>query len=87
MVSTNAGIPAMYEDGKTAILVEPGDWQGLAAGVEELVGDPSLGVNLTSAAFQLCRQCEWENVRVSLYESYGFAPAAAPGRQARSVAI
>jgi phenylacetate-CoA ligase len=73
VVSSNAGgIPAMYENGRTAILVEAGDWQGLAAGVEALIDDPSLGVRLTSAAFELCRTCEWENVRVSLYESYGF---------------
>jgi phenylacetate-CoA ligase len=73
VVSTNAGgIPAMYENGKTAILVEPGDWQGLADGVQTLIDNPSLGVRLTAAAFQLCRQCEWENVRELLYESYGF---------------
>jgi glycosyltransferase involved in cell wall biosynthesis len=84
VVSTRAGgIPAMYENRKTAILVEPGDWQALAAGVEELIGDASLGALLTSAAFELCRQCEWENVRVSLYESYGFAPSAAGGNQAK----
>jgi phenylacetate-CoA ligase len=80
VVSTNAGgIPAMYEHRGTAMLVDPGDWQGLAAAVEELIGDPCLGIRLTSAAFQLCRQCEWENVRGTLYESYGFdlpAPSA-----------
>jgi glycosyltransferase involved in cell wall biosynthesis len=73
VVSTNAGgIPAMYENGKTAILVEPGDWRGLADGVQALIDNPSLGARLTAAAFQLCRQCEWENVRELLYESYGF---------------
>lgn len=73
VVSTNAGgIPAMYENGKTAILVEPGDWQGLADGVQALIDDPSLGRRLTPAAFHLCRQCEWEKVRELLYESYGF---------------
>jgi glycosyltransferase involved in cell wall biosynthesis len=80
VVSSNAGgIPAMYENGKTAILVEPGDWQGLAEGVEALVDNPSLGARLTSAAFQICRQCEWESVRDLLYESYGFVqPSAEP---------
>lgn len=73
IVSTNAGgISAMYENGRNAILVEPGDWRGLAAGVEALIEDPSLGARLTSAAFHLCQQCEWENVRDLLYESYGF---------------
>jgi len=83
VVSSNAGgIPAMYENGRTAILVEPGDWQGLAEGVEALIDDPSLGQRLTSAAFHLCRQCEWDNVRELLYESYGFVAEAVELRAA-----
>jgi phenylacetate-CoA ligase len=85
VVSTNAGgIPAMYENGKTAILVEPGDWRGLADGVQTLIGNPSLGARLTAAAFQLCRQCEWENVRELLYESYGFVVPTAEAVELRS---
>lgn len=77
IVSTSAGgIPFIYEDGKQAILVEPGDWRGLACGVEQILEDSSLGRELTSQAFQLCRQCEWDNVRRSLYRSYGLT---APG--------
>ena len=73
VVSSNAGgIPAIYENGRTAILVEPGDWKGLAKGVEALIDNPFLGMRLTSAALHLCRQCAWENVRELLYESYGF---------------
>ena len=89
VVSSNAGgIPAMYENGRTAILVEPGDWQGLAKGVEALIDDPSLGVRLTSAAFHICRQCEWESVRELLYESYGFVlPSAEPIKLSHSPAL
>jgi L-malate glycosyltransferase len=73
VVSTSAGgIPALYENNKTAILVEPGNWHGLAAGVEALIDNPALGVRLTMAALRLCRQCEWESVREALHESYGF---------------
>jgi L-malate glycosyltransferase len=85
VVSTNAGgIPAMYENGKTAILVEPGDWRGLADGVQVLIDNPSLGARLTAAAFQLCRQCEWESVRELLYESYGFVLPTAEAVELRS---
>jgi glycosyltransferase involved in cell wall biosynthesis len=73
IVSTNAGgIPFIYEDGKNAILVDPGDWQGLAAGVERLLNSPSLARQLAEEAAHLCRQCEWQNVRRLLYRSYDF---------------
>jgi L-malate glycosyltransferase len=73
VVSTNAGgIPFIYEDGKNAILVDPGDWQGLAAGVERLLNSPSLARQLAAEAAHLCRQCEWQNVRRLLYRSYDF---------------
>jgi len=74
----------MYENGKTAILVEPGDWRGLADGVQVLIDNPSLGARLTAAAFQLCRQCEWESVRELLYESYGFVLPTAEAVELRS---
>lgn len=73
VVSTKAGgIPFIYEDGKNAILVDPGDWQGLAAGVERVLNDPSWARQLAAEAAQLCRQCDWRNVRPLLYRSYGF---------------
>jgi O-antigen/teichoic acid export membrane protein/glycosyltransferase involved in cell wall biosynthesis len=88
VVSTNAGgIPAMYENGNTAVLVEPGDWQGLADGVQALIDTPSLGVRLTLAAFHLCRQCEWENVRELLYESYGFVAPTVEAVELRRASI
>ena len=51
-----------------------------------MIDDPSLGVRLTSAAFHLCRQCEWENVRELLYESYGFVQPSAEPIELRAVA-
>lgn len=73
IVSTNAGgIPAIYEHGRTALLVNDGDWQGMAEMAEKLLDDPLLGTRLTSAALELVRQFDWQQVRVRLYESYGF---------------
>jgi glycosyltransferase involved in cell wall biosynthesis len=72
VVSTNAGgISALYENERTAILVGTGDWKGLADGVLKIVEDASIGIALTSAAIEICRRCEWRNVRRCLYESYG----------------
>jgi len=73
VISTKAGgIPFIYQDGKNAILVELGDWEALAAGVERVLAEPSLGQRLASEAVQLSGQCDWQNVRRLLYQSYGF---------------
>jgi glycosyltransferase involved in cell wall biosynthesis len=73
VVSTTAGgIPFIYENAKNAILVDPGDWQGLAAGVDRLLKNQSSARQLAAEAVCLCRQCDWRNVRRQLYRSYGF---------------
>jgi len=75
VVSTNAGgIPFIYTDGENALLVEIGDWRGLAAAVSRLLQDEPLAHALATAGHRLCRQCDWQNIRRSLYESYGFVP-------------
>jgi len=75
VVSTRAGgIAAMYENEKNALLVEIGDWQGLAAGVETVLKFPQLALTLTREANQLVRSCDWKEVRKSLYLAYGFGP-------------
>jgi glycosyltransferase involved in cell wall biosynthesis len=73
VVSTNAGgIPYLYQDGKNALLVEVGDWEGLARGVERVLQDQELSRKLAFGGVELCRQCEWETVRRALYRVYGF---------------
>lgn len=75
VVSTNAGgIPFIYENGKNALLVDVGDWRALAAQVELVLRHQDLARQLTSAGVDLCRQCDWQNVRRALYEVYGFCP-------------
>jgi glycosyltransferase involved in cell wall biosynthesis len=74
VVTTNAGgIPYIYEQGKNALLVERGDYEGLALEVERVLEEPTLAFNLTTAALALVRQFEWKNVGESLRESYAFA--------------
>jgi len=72
VVSTGTGgIPHIYENGRTALLVEPGDWRGLAAAVLKVLDSPTLGVELTTRAVAVVRSCEWKRVRVPLYQAYG----------------
>jgi glycosyltransferase involved in cell wall biosynthesis len=72
VVSTKAGgIPAMYESGKNALLVEVGDWKALASEVVRLLQDQELARSLAAAGVELSRQCEWKNVRRALYAVYG----------------
>jgi glycosyltransferase involved in cell wall biosynthesis len=73
VVSTNAGgIPALYENGKNALLVEVGDWQALASEAMCAIQNPALSCRLVSAGLELCQRCEWRNVRRTLYRIYGF---------------
>lgn len=84
VVSTGAGgIPSIYENQKSALLVDVGDWQGLARSVETVLEDPSLAAELTKAALVAVRGCDWAEVRKSLYRAYGFA--AQPTREDRAI--
>jgi glycosyltransferase involved in cell wall biosynthesis len=75
VVSTKAGgIPFLYRDGENSLLVEIGDWQALASAVHRLLANQPLARDLASAGRQLCQQCDWANVRRSLYAAYGFVP-------------
>jgi glycosyltransferase involved in cell wall biosynthesis len=88
VVSTAAGgIPFIYRDGETALLVEPGDWQALARAVIRSLESPALASSLALAGASLARRCDWRQVRLALDPAYGFGepgpglpamPAAAP---------
>jgi glycosyltransferase involved in cell wall biosynthesis len=76
IVSTNAGgIPYIFENGRSAILVKPGDWRGLAHGVLRVLADPSFASRLQRECVRDCRQYEWKNIRGDLYAVYGFDQA------------
>lgn len=73
VVSTRAGgIPFIYQNGKNAVLVDLGDWRGLALGVEQVLHSQSFAADLARAALDLVRQCDWQEVRNDLYGAYGF---------------
>jgi glycosyltransferase involved in cell wall biosynthesis len=72
LVSTApGGIPFMYEHGKNALLVTPGDWEGLARNVELVLESPALARQLALAGTDVVRSCEWAAVRESIYDTYG----------------
>jgi len=74
IVSTRAGgIPAMYESGKSALLVPVDDFRALTLAVERLLQEPSLGGRLTHEAAAMVRRCHWDHARVALYKAYGFS--------------
>ncbi|HEY2843976.1 MAG TPA: glycosyltransferase family 4 protein [Bryobacteraceae bacterium] len=82
VVSTGAGgIPSMYEDGRNALLVEPGDWQALAAAVVRVLQSPALAQELIEGGGDLVGSCCWNKVRLEIYGVYGFLQDAAVAPQ------
>jgi glycosyltransferase involved in cell wall biosynthesis len=72
VVTTGAGgIPYIYEHGRTAFLVKPGDWQALAGAVEHVLAHPDAGLAATRLGVEVARACDWCEVRKRLFESYG----------------
>ena len=85
VVSTAAGgIPFMFEHGKNALLVEPGDGDALALAVRSVLQSPSLGAALTGNAANLAQRSQWPEVRKSIYSAYGFPAAQDPSSAAFS---
>jgi glycosyltransferase involved in cell wall biosynthesis len=75
VISTGVGgIPYIFEDGESALLVELGDWRALAAGVLRVLTEPGLALRLTRTANQQCRRYDWEYVGPLLYAAYKFEP-------------
>jgi glycosyltransferase involved in cell wall biosynthesis len=71
--SCAGGIPFLYENEKNALLRNPGDWQGLAAAVDQVLTSPSLASQLSTSGAALAQQCDWAGVRESLYKVYDIA--------------
>jgi glycosyltransferase involved in cell wall biosynthesis len=73
VISTCAGgIPFIYQNGKNAFLVEPGDVQGLALAVERALESPASALAMATQAANLVQTFDWTVVRRSLYRAYGF---------------
>ncbi len=72
IISTRAGgIAETYTDGRNALLVEPGDWRGLAAAVDRVLGSPLFAQEIVNAAeIEIARASDWYGVSKPLYEAY-----------------
>jgi glycogen(starch) synthase len=67
------GIPSLIEDGRTGLLVSPGDPGALRAAIDRLLADPELRRRLGEAARERVTElCSWERVvdeTLAAYES------------------
>ena len=60
VVSTDVGgIPYLLEHGKTALLVKPGDSEGMAAGVKTLLTEAEVAMRLRANGRQLAESFDW----------------------------
>jgi glycosyltransferase involved in cell wall biosynthesis len=74
VVSTGVGgIPFMFENERTALLVQPGDAEALARAVGRILDSPALAAFLAGNATSVANACTWPEVRKSIYRAYGFA--------------
>jgi len=75
IVTTDAGgIPDMIRDRENGLLVRVGDYEGLAAGVLELLQNPIFAQQLARTARTWAEQFSWSNVFSELLQCYGFQP-------------
>jgi len=60
VVSTNVGgLPYILEDGKDALLVETGDYVGMARAVRRIITEPGLAASLSSNARRKAERFDW----------------------------
>jgi glycosyltransferase involved in cell wall biosynthesis len=69
--SAAGGIPFMYRNEEDALLVDPGDWRGLAAAAQKVLESHPLASRLALAGRKLAQSCQWDEIRDLLYDSYG----------------
>ena len=74
------GIPSVFRDGESAIMIEVGDSEAMARAVEDVLDDPVESLRCGRAARDAVRQYTWEHEWPKLQRYYGFveeAPVAA----------
>ena len=76
IVSTNVGgVPYLVEDGRTALLVHPGQPEAMAAAILRLHDQPALAAQLRTSGLERARDYVWPQVRARLFGAYGQARA------------
>ncbi|HAT32729.1 MAG TPA: capsular biosynthesis protein [Janthinobacterium sp.] len=71
VVSTNVGgVPALLRHDATALLVEPGDVDGMARALLALIGEPHRAARLAAAGLEHVAQFSWPRVAPRLLAQY-----------------
>ncbi|QID19853.1 glycosyltransferase family 4 protein [Nitrogeniibacter mangrovi] len=89
VVSTRVGgVPFIVEDGRTGLLVPPGDDEAMANAIVDVLTDPALHQSLSVAGIDEVRRYEWPQVRaqwLSVYRSVckEAAPVAVSGARGK----
>ena len=77
IVSTNVGgVPFLVENEQTALLVAPGDPEGMAAAILRLFSDRALATRLREAGLSLVQAYGWPSVRNRWFDVYARATGA-----------
>ena len=64
VVSTNVGgVPYLVQHGRSAWLVPPDDPQKMAEGMERVLRDEALRIDLRAAGLEVARACSWSEVK------------------------
>lgn len=72
IVSTDVGgVPFLVENGRTALLVPPGDPQAMAQALIQVLTTPDLARRLSEAGLASVQQYTWQCVRERLFGVYG----------------
>lgn len=72
IVTTSAGgIPGLFDNGVSAVIVDIGDVQGLADAVMDLLSDPDKAKRLGEAARSVSKACTWDQVSGEVARIYG----------------
>ncbi|MBX2898812.1 MAG: glycosyltransferase family 4 protein [Cyclobacteriaceae bacterium] len=65
VVSTSVGgVPYLIENGKSGLLVEANDVEGMVGAIKQLVNETTLAVAISSQARERVSEFDWEKVRV-----------------------
>jgi glycosyltransferase involved in cell wall biosynthesis len=77
-----SGIPELVEDGKTGLLVPPGDRAALATALARLMSEPDLRARLAAAGEARIRSAFDADIAIAaLADKFGLLPQAAPIRE------